>query len=42
MPACVLNAVLLTLSMRRGEFACLHALGCQSPVQSDNTAPPRP
>jgi hypothetical protein len=25
-PACVLNALLLTLSMRRGEIACLHAL----------------
>ena len=26
MPACVLNALLLTLSMRRGEIACLHTL----------------
>ncbi|MGA8476363.1 MAG: DinB family protein [Chthoniobacterales bacterium] len=30
MPACVLNALLLTLSMRRGEIACLHALKCHS------------
>ena len=30
MPACVLNALLLTLSMRRGEIACLHALECHS------------
>lgn len=29
MPACVLNALLLTLSMRRGEIACLYALECQ-------------
>jgi hypothetical protein len=28
-PACVLNALLLTLSMRRGEITCLHALECQ-------------
>jgi len=25
MPACEQNALLLTLSMRRGEIACLHA-----------------
>lgn len=31
-PACVLNALLLTLSMRRGEIVCLHALECQSPT----------
>src|ERR1700736_3869599 len=31
-PACVLNALLLTLSMRRGEIVCLHALECQSPA----------
>jgi hypothetical protein len=29
MPACVLNALLLTLSMRRGEIACLHAFDGQ-------------
>lgn len=37
-PAGVLNAVLLTLSMRRGEIACLHALEGQSttdPPSSD-------
>jgi hypothetical protein len=28
MPACVLNALLLTLSMRRGEIACLQAHDC--------------
>jgi RNA polymerase sigma factor (sigma-70 family) len=28
LPASVLNALLLTLSMRRGEIACLHALEC--------------
>jgi len=32
MPACVLNALLSTLSMRRGEIACLHALDCHSPM----------
>jgi len=32
MPACVLNALLLTLSMRRGEIASLHALDCHSPM----------
>jgi len=30
MPACVLNALLLRLSMRRGEIACLHAIDCHS------------
>jgi hypothetical protein len=30
MPACVLNALLLTLSMRRDEIACLRALEGQS------------
>jgi hypothetical protein len=29
MPACVLNGLLLTLSMRRGEIACLHAFDGQ-------------
>jgi hypothetical protein len=29
MPACVLNALLLTLSMRSGEIACLHAVEFQ-------------
>jgi hypothetical protein len=29
MPTCVLNALLLTLSMRRGEIGCLRALECQ-------------
>jgi hypothetical protein len=28
LPASVLNALLLNLSMRRGEIACLHALEC--------------
>jgi DinB superfamily len=32
MPACVLNALLLKLSMRRGEIACLHDLDCHSPM----------
>ena len=32
MPACVLNALLLKLSMRRGEIACLHAIDCHSPM----------
>jgi hypothetical protein len=31
MPACVLNALLFTLSMRRGEIASLHAFDCQAP-----------
>jgi hypothetical protein len=31
-PACVLNALLLKLSMRRGEIACLHAIDCRSPM----------
>jgi hypothetical protein len=29
MPACVLNALLLTLSMRSGEITCLHAFDCR-------------
>ena len=37
-PACVLNALLLTLSMRRGEIACLHALECQSPTNIRHSA----
>src|SRR4029077_3242554 len=32
MPACVLNALLLKLSMRRGEIARLHAIDCHSPM----------
>jgi hypothetical protein len=28
MPASVLSALLLTISMRRGEIACLHAMDC--------------
>ena len=32
MPACVLNALLLRLSTRRGEIAGLHDLDCHSPM----------
>ena len=32
-PACLLTAILLTVSMRRGEIACLTALDLESPME---------